>query len=652
MPAESGGEPSATEPDRPAATARRAVPTLSWPWAALVVALAVFALLGWQGISTVGRTGPLDAGEYLLNAQYLNGHGHLPPDYVSYEYSAPPFYEALAIALEHVVRAVPAVPLELGSNTAARILWLLLVAGGAMCVVSTRSRVRILGLAGLSVGGLWALDQGLSLGRSQTWSAGQMLSLVAAMGLVVVSALIAREIWPGRPRRMLGTAAFVLAYPVVLRLGVLFHPETTVALLSAIAILLLLRAGARGWPLGLGIAAGVACGLGLLTRQSAVVVALCLVAGALLAGGRKAARFTVGLIAAAALVAGPWLGYAAATWGNPFQGNLQHPGGMVQGGEPLSFYVSFPIGSLVAHPYRDHLANQFLPQLHADLWSDWYGGFHNAWVAPSRADRVTASSQSILGLAADALAIGGLLAFGLRPLLRLARRRQRDLTDGALGFLALLAVAAVVALAAQIIRYPQVDGKEIKASYLMFTAPCWAVFSVAAWASLWRRPTLRIVLAIAASLYVLSYGTSLAASFSHSYPSLPNIVESQGYADLSVSISQLSPTPGAGGEVDFAVYVENHGTATATNTRLEIDLPQGTKLAGPPTYDRGSGCTGLTSISCFLDFLPSGKSSTIRLGMLTTNGLNTITTTVSSSEVDARPADNEASLTIRVGQFS
>ena len=359
---------------------RRAVPTLSWPWAALVVALAVFALLGWQGISTVGRTGPLDAGEYLLNAQYLDRHGHLPPDYVSYEYSAPPFYEALAIALEHVVRAVPAVPLELGSNTAVRILWLLLVAGAAMCLVSTRPRVRILGLAGLSLGGLWALDEAVALGRSQTWSAGQLLSLVAAMGLVVVSALIAREIWPGHPRRMLGTAAFVLAYPVVLRLGVLFHPETTVALLSAIAILLLLRAGARGWPLGLGIAAGVACGLGLLTRQSAVVVVLCLAAGALLAGGRKAARFTVGLVAAAALVAGPWLGYAAATWGNPFQGNLEHPGGMVQGGEPLSFYVSFPIGSLVAHPYRDHLANQFFPQLHADLWSDWYGGFHNAWV--------------------------------------------------------------------------------------------------------------------------------------------------------------------------------------------------------------------------------------------------------------------------------
>jgi uncharacterized repeat protein (TIGR01451 family) len=645
MPATSSGEPKT-------ATGRRAVPALAWPWAVIIAALAVFAVLGWQGISTVGRTGPIDASEYLLNAQYLDQHGHLPPDYVSYEYSAPPLFEALAIALEHGVRAVPALPLELGSNLAVRILWLLIVAGSALCLASSRPRARILGIAGLAVGGLWALDEAVALGRSQTWSAGQMLSLAAAMGLVVVSALVAREIWPGQPKRMLGTAAFVLAYPVVLRLGVLFHPETTVALLAAIAILLLLRAGARGWPLGLGIAAGVACGLGLLTRQSAIVVVLCLPAGALLAGGRKATRFTVGLVAAAALVAGPWLGYAAATWGNPFQGNLERPGNMVPGGEPPSFYISFPVRSLVVHPYRDQLANQFFPQLHADLWSDWYGAFHNTWANSSRADRVSASSQSVLGLAADALAIGGLLAFGVPPLLRLVRRQPRGPNDAALGFLALLSGAAVLALAAQIIRYPQIDGKEIKASYLLFTAPCWAIFSVAAWAAVWRWRALRIALVAAAGLYALSYGTSLAATFSHSYPPLANVVEKQGYADLGVSLRQTSPTPGPGGEADFTVYVTNHGTGTATHVNLQIQLPSGARLVGPPSYDRGSGCTGLTTVDCLLDFLPPGTSSTVRFGMLTVKGVTTIDATVSSAEVDAHPADNKASLTMRVGQFS
>ena len=405
-------------------------------------------------------------------------------------------------------------------------------------------------------------------------------------------------------------------------------------------------------PSGSGIGAGIACGLGLLTRQSAIVVVLCLTAGALLAGGRKATRFTVGLVAAAALVAGPWLGYAAATWGNPFQGNLERPRDMVPGGEPRSFYISLPARSLVEHPYRNQLSNQFFPQLHADLWSDWYGAFHNGWSTSSRADRVSASSQSVLGLAADALAIGGLLAFGVPPLLRLVRRQPRGPNDAALGLLALLSGAAVLALAAQIIRYPQIEGKEIKASYLMFTAPCWAIFSVAAWVGVWRWRALRIALVAAAGLYALSYGTSLAATFSHAYPPLPNVVEKQGYADLGVSLRQMSPTPGAGGEADFTVYVENHGTGTATNVDLQIQLPTGARLIGPPSYDRGSGCTGSTSVDCFLDFLPPGTSSIVRFGMLTVQGVNTIDVTVSSSEVDAHPADNKASLTMRVGQFS
>src|SRR5262249_40458640 len=187
---------------------------------------------------------------------------------------------------------------------------------------------------------------------------------------------------------------------------------------------------------------------------------------------RRALGFPAGGVAAAALVGGPWLVYSTAAGGTPLQGTLQRPGAMVQGGEPASFFVSLPIRSLVSHPYRDHLANQFLPQLHADLWSDWYGAFHRNWTVSSKADRASASSQSIVGLVGDALALGGLAAFGVPALWRLVRRRARAGTggspsDAALGLLALLAVAGIVGLLAQIIRYPQVDGKEIKASYLL-----------------------------------------------------------------------------------------------------------------------------------------------------------------------------------------
>ena len=548
MPAESGGEPSATEPDRPAATARRAVPTLSWPWAVLVVALAVFALLGWQGISTVGRTGPLDAGEYLLNAQYLNGHGHLPPDYVSYEYSAPPLYEALAIGtrarrsrragcaararLEHG-RSDPLAAPRRGGRHVPRL--------DALARSDTRARgPRRSAVCGRST-------RRVALGRSQTWSAGQMLSLVAAMGLVVVSALIAREIWPGRPRRMLGTAAFVLAYPVVLRLGVLFHPETTVALLSAIAILLLLRAGARGWPLGLGIAAGVACGLGLLTRQSAVVV-VALPRRRRPARGRpqgcalhgRPGRRDGSRRGAVARIRRRDLGQPVP--GKPPAPRRHGPGrraALVLRLVPDRVARRAPLPRPPGEPVPAAAPRRSLERLVRRLPQRVDRARRAPTASPPRARASWASRPTRSPSEACSPSASG------RCCACSADVRVSQ-SDGALGFLALLAAAAVVALAAQIIRYPQVDGKEIKASYLMFTAPCWAVFSVAAWTALWRRPTLRIVLAIAASLYVLSYGTSLAASFSHSYPSLPDIVESQGYTDLSVSISQLSPTPGAG----------------------------------------------------------------------------------------------------------
>ena len=656
MPGDPGGPEPDDATDRDRQPSRRpAVPRLPVPWLILVVVLAAFALLGWQGASTVGRSGPLDAAAYLLDAQYLDAHGKLVPAYIGYEYSSPPLFETLAVGLERVVRAAPAWPVELSSNLATRLLWLLLVAVSAGCLVSARTGVRLLGVAGLALGLLWGLDEAVALAKSQTWSAGQLLALVAAVGLVAVSALIARELWPGRPYRILGTAAFVLAYPVVLRLGVLFHPETTLAFLAALATLVVIRAGRSHWPRRLGVLAGALCGLGLLTRQSAVVLILCVVATALLAGRRGARGFTVAAVVSCAVLAGPWLGYAAATWGNPLQGNLQEPGNMVAGGEPLSFYVSFPLRSLVTHPYRPHLANEFLPQLHADLWSDWFGAFHQpAWTDPSTVDRVTASSQSVLGLLADALAIGGLVAIGIPALRRAARGSDPAGNDTALGFLALLAVTAFLSLAAQIVRYPQIGGKEIKASYLLFTAPAWAVFSVAAWVAVTRRrPLLKAALATAAVLYAVSYGTSLAATFSRNYPTLPNGTVPAVYVDLRTSIQQLSPTPGQGGEANITVWVANDGTGTAHGVVLQIALAHGMRLLGPPAYERGSGCVGTQELDCSLDFLEPGMSTPVRFAVqLTSSGLQQLVATVSSAELDSNPADNRASLTMVVGPYA
>jgi hypothetical protein len=200
----------------------------------IVAALAAFALLGWQAVSTIGRQVANDANEYLLNAQYLDAHHWLPPQYVSYEYSSPPLYEAITVGLEHAIRAIPSWPLELTWNLATRLLWLVLLGGSVAALGSESRRFRRFGAVALALLLAWGLDEAISLGKSERWSAGQLLALAAALGLVCASALIAREIWPDRPLRAVSVAGFVMAYPVVLRLGSLFHPETLAAFLSAI----------------------------------------------------------------------------------------------------------------------------------------------------------------------------------------------------------------------------------------------------------------------------------------------------------------------------------------------------------------------------------------------------------------------------------
>src|SRR5207237_1537750 len=97
-----------------------------------------------------------------------------------------------------------------------------LVVAGAACLTAARAGVRWAGVISLAAAAAWGVDEALALARTQAWSAGRLLSFAAALGLAGVTALIARELWPQRPRRALAAAAIVLAYPVTYRYGVLF----------------------------------------------------------------------------------------------------------------------------------------------------------------------------------------------------------------------------------------------------------------------------------------------------------------------------------------------------------------------------------------------------------------------------------------------
>ena len=134
------------------------------------------------------------------------------------------------------------------------------------------------------------------------------------------------------------------------------------------------------------------------------------------------------------------------------------------------------------HPYRPDFGNQLLPKLHSDLWSDWYGALERQWLTPTRVERVTASTQSVLGFLGDALALAGLAALAIPAAVRAVRRRAAAEagwpTDLGLGLLAWVALATFAAFVFTVIRFPQRGGDPIKSSYLLFTAPCWAIFSV------------------------------------------------------------------------------------------------------------------------------------------------------------------------------
>jgi 4-amino-4-deoxy-L-arabinose transferase-like glycosyltransferase len=283
------------------------------------------------------------------------------------------------------------------------------------------------------------------------------------------------------------------------------------ACLAAFALVLALRARRRAWPLVDGVALGIVLGLAALTRQTAVVVAVALFGFVLADGRRRAVPLLTAALVTLVLIAGPWWAWQTHVYGNPLESNLNRY--IIPGGQPRSFYVSAPLRTLIVHPYRPDFAGQLWPQFHADLWSDWFGGQHVFWHHPSAAARLFASSQSLLGLLATPLALGGLLWFGAAGLARVLRggASQRDAAFAAFLVLAGLTWAAFVV---QLIRFPQAGGDPIKASYMLFLAPVFAISGLAAARRLWLRGRAwRWALAGWVALYAVSYLGFLATSW-------------------------------------------------------------------------------------------------------------------------------------------
>lgn len=489
------------------------------PVAALGLVIAAVAVVGWWGAIAVGPAAGPDAAEHIRYAEYLDATGHLPPKSLNYEYSSPPAYQFAAVHLQRAARTLSigdGVLLPFVPAPVRRVGWFVLIAaaGLVLCSRSASRRTRV--AAGVVAGALLlaAVVAAFARARGVPWSSGQLISLVSACGLVAVTWALAREAMPGRRYLPLLAAGATAVLPVVLREGVIFHPELPFAFVVSAALLVFMRGARSGWSSRYGLAVGVLVGVAALTRQTAVVVALALGLAALLIGRRDALRFLAAAAVALLLVAGPWWAYQTSRFGDPVQANLDRPGYMLENGQPLSFFFAVPARDLVVHPYRNAFANDLLPKFHADLWSDWYGVDRNYWATPSRADRVLVSSQSLLGLVADAVVLAGIALLGLPALIRIARGRRRSAADPPLATLTILSLAAWAAFVATLVHYPQAGGDPIKASYLLFLAPAAAIFGVVYGDRLWHRSHWwRVALVGWSLLYAISYAGVLATTY-------------------------------------------------------------------------------------------------------------------------------------------
>ena len=279
---------------------------------------------------------------------------------------------------------------------------------------------------------------------------GQVLNWIVLLAAAIVLWLLVRELFPERPWLQLSALAFFCSLPVVLRVGAMFHPEPLSMLLTAVALLLaarMLRRRDYRWQVA--AATGVALGLGQLVRAfslwtfAAVVLAFAVA---------RTWRPLVVVVLATALVTAPWYLRQAIKYGNPvFAVPTKHE--PIWERRPARFYVGLGLPHVFTDPFRPQFVNEAIPTTYSEVWGDYFG----VW-------RGNRERQSLLGLLPTVLAVIGwllLLARSLGSPPRLAVALLPGL--GLLGYLYFT------------VSYPTPDGDVLKASYMLTTAPAWAL---------------------------------------------------------------------------------------------------------------------------------------------------------------------------------
>ncbi len=116
---------------------------------------------------------------------------------------------------------------------------------------------------------------------------------------------------------------------------------------------------------------------------------------------------------------------------------------------------------------------------------------------------------------------------------------------------------------------------------------------------------------------------------------------------LRTSFQLNSPLLPVGSPLQFLVEVDNNGARHADHVVLTIKLPAGMRLAGEPSHDRGSGCTGSSTIVCDIGFLPKKSFTLFRYGVqVMEGGPLTMSAALSSDKLDVNPAGSASAFTV------
>jgi hypothetical protein len=297
---------------------------------------------------------------------------------------------------------------------------------------------------------------------------------------------------PERPWVWAASVGFFAFLPVVSKTEAMFHPENLNMLMGAVAIAsataMLVRREMARRPTALLVGS---LAVGLATRASTVFVVLAVVIGSAVAvsGGalKRFARWRpVGIGLAAVAIGGlGWVSY----------GVIQNH--RIDSEASRAHFFRLSPTQVFGEPWRPNMKNEAFDQTYTDIWGDWFSAFSwSVYVGPPpRPVQTVLKDQSIIGVVPTVLALIGWLGLAWA-----AVRRRRDLL--------VVAALPLIATTGYLVRSWLTltkDGDLFKATYLLNTAPVWALsFGLAtAWLATRSRVSRYAMVALFAAFAVL-----------------------------------------------------------------------------------------------------------------------------------------------------